>query len=151
MLLHKRLLEFRSHSVPEYGTPWALMWTRPFFNYPRQNLGTVSAPKHYVETLCAGALFCHFRGNPLFCIHITPCYAHISKWRLTGQNGANSVHWQMSLPRLPKVWRNSISCRKPGTKCEHSQTFLKGAVSRQSSAFCLILPITRPQLLWNLK
>ena len=28
---------------------------------------------------------------------------------------------------------------------------LKGAVSRQSSSFCLILPITRPQSLWNLK
>ena len=27
----------------------------------------------------------------------------------------------------------------------------KGAVSRQSSSFCLILPITRPQSLWNLK
>ena len=27
----------------------------------------------------------------------------------------------------------------------------KGAVSRQSSSFCLILPITRPQLLWNLQ
>ena len=28
---------------------------------------------------------------------------------------------------------------------------LKGALSRQSSSFCLILPITRPQSLWNLK
>ena len=28
---------------------------------------------------------------------------------------------------------------------------LKGAVSRQSSSFCLMLPITRPQSLWNLK
>ena len=28
---------------------------------------------------------------------------------------------------------------------------VKGAVSRQSSSFCLILPITRPQSLWNLK
>ena len=28
---------------------------------------------------------------------------------------------------------------------------LKGAVSRQSSSFCLILPITRPQSLWNIK
>ena len=27
----------------------------------------------------------------------------------------------------------------------------KGAVSRQSSSFCLILPITRPQSLWNIK
>ena len=27
----------------------------------------------------------------------------------------------------------------------------KGAVSRQSSSLCLILPITRPQSLWNLK
>ena len=30
-------------------------------------------------------------------------------------------------------------------------TGLKGAVSRQSSSFCLVLPITRPQSLWNLK
>ena len=28
---------------------------------------------------------------------------------------------------------------------------LKGAVSRQSSSFFIILPITRPQSLWNLK
>ena len=28
---------------------------------------------------------------------------------------------------------------------------VKGAVSRQYSSFCLILPITRPQSLWNLK
>ena len=28
---------------------------------------------------------------------------------------------------------------------------IKGAVSRQSSSFRLILPITRPQWLWNLK
>ena len=28
---------------------------------------------------------------------------------------------------------------------------LKGAVSLQSSSFCLILPITRPQSVWNLK
>ena len=28
---------------------------------------------------------------------------------------------------------------------------VKGAVSRQSSSFCLVLPITCPQLLWNLK
>ena len=27
----------------------------------------------------------------------------------------------------------------------------KGAVSRQSSSFCLILQVTRPQSLWNLK
>ena len=27
----------------------------------------------------------------------------------------------------------------------------KGALSRQSGSFCLILPINRPQLLWNLK
>ena len=29
--------------------------------------------------------------------------------------------------------------------------WLKGAVSWQSSSFCLILPIIRPQSLWNLK
>ena len=27
----------------------------------------------------------------------------------------------------------------------------KGAVSRQTGSLCLILPITRPQSLWNLK
>ena len=31
------------------------------------------------------------------------------------------------------------------------KTQFKGAVSRQSSSFCLILPITRPQSLWNIK
>ena len=28
---------------------------------------------------------------------------------------------------------------------------VKAAVSQQSSSFCFILPITRPQSLWNLK
>jgi len=32
-----------------------------------------------------------------------------------------------------------------------ADTSIKGAVSRQSGSFCLILPITRPQSLWNLK
>ena len=36
-------------------------------------------------------------------------------------------------------------------KYKNNQTGLKGAVSRQSSSFCLILPISRPQSLWNLK
>ena len=33
----------------------------------------------------------------------------------------------------------------------HENAKFKGAVSRQSSSFCFILPITRPQSLWNLK
>ena len=33
----------------------------------------------------------------------------------------------------------------------HDWACFKGAVSRQSSSFCLILRITRPQSLWNLK
>ena len=36
-------------------------------------------------------------------------------------------------------------------KFELRSTLFKGAVSRQSSSFCLILPISRPQSLWNLK
>ena len=36
-------------------------------------------------------------------------------------------------------------------KVQIGETNIKGAVSRQSSSFCLILPITRPQSLWNLK
>ena len=35
-------------------------------------------------------------------------------------------------------------------KFERRSTLFKRAVSRQSSSFCLILPITRPQSLWNL-
>ena len=36
--------------------------------------------------------------------------------------------------------------------CRHHQKEgPKGAVSRQSSSLCLILPITRPRSLWNLK
>ena len=35
--------------------------------------------------------------------------------------------------------------------CTEKQRKIKGAVSRQSSSFCLILPITCPQSLWNLK
>ena len=37
-------------------------------------------------------------------------------------------------------------CTRPGGILN----FVKGAVSRQSSSVCLILPITRPQSLWNL-
>ena len=39
------------------------------------------------------------------------------------------------------------------TTIVHSVNFddIKGTVSRQSSSFCLILPITRPQSVWNLK
>ena len=33
----------------------------------------------------------------------------------------------------------------------YTQSSLKGAVSRQSNSFCLILLITSPQSLWNLK
>ena len=36
-------------------------------------------------------------------------------------------------------------------KVELCSTLFKRAVSRQSSSFCLILPITSPQSLWNLK
>ena len=36
--------------------------------------------------------------------------------------------------------------RRPADK-----TNIKGAVTRQSSSCCLILPITPPQSLWNLK
>ena len=38
-----------------------------------------------------------------------------------------------------------------GSKRLISETCIKGAVSRQSSSFCLILPIIRPQSLWDLK
>ena len=33
----------------------------------------------------------------------------------------------------------------------YEHTALKVAVSQQSSSFCLVLPITHPQSLWNLK
>ena len=37
-------------------------------------------------------------------------------------------------------------------KCNLGEVkLIKGAVSRQPSSFCLILRITCPQLLWNLK
>ena len=48
-----------------------------------------------------------------------------------------------------------VSCIYPtlfsGTWPFASGWHMKGAVSRQSSSFCLILPITCPQSLWNLK
>ena len=34
---------------------------------------------------------------------------------------------------------------------QSSHRGLKGTVSGQSSSFCLVLPDTRPQSLWNLK
>ena len=34
--------------------------------------------------------------------------------------------------------------------CDNAHS-IRGPVSQQSSSFCLILPIIRPQLLWNLK
>ena len=40
---------------------------------------------------------------------------------------------------------------KKKTKLEALFNVIKGAVSRQSSSFCLILRIACPQSLWNLK
>ena len=37
------------------------------------------------------------------------------------------------------------------TRLTQKHGTIKRAVSRRSSSFCLILPITRPQSLWNLK
>ena len=74
--------------------------------------------------------------------------------------------WSVTLPKPPmkikaqKPFKNDI---KPGPVNEEMlltdlfaveakvEDLIKGAVSRQSSSFCLILPITRPQSLWNLK
>ena len=48
----------------------------------------------------------------------------------------------------PLVILNELSLRR---SIISTTINIKGAVSRQSSSFCLILPITRPQSLWNLK
>ena len=65
----------------------------------------------------------------------------------------------ISSPTLDVIPLNSVSylifrpsfqeCRWIFAYC--SLTKVKGAVSRQPSTFCLILPIARPQSLWNLK
>ena len=69
-------------------------------------------------------------------------------------------------PRMKRnVWRAIRTHTGPSLSRSHAFTLpcspahdpfasgwhMKGAVSRQSSSFCLILPITRPQSLWNLK
>ena len=69
---------------------------------------------------------------------------------------------EQSLPFLLRHFRMRARARGEGggakpreTRESHNLSGLfcifKGAVSRQSSSFCLILPITRPQSLWNLK
>ena len=69
-------------------------------------------------------------------------------------------------PRMKRnVWRAIRTHNAPSSSRSHVFTLpcsaahdplasgwhMKGAVSRQSSSFCLIMPITRPQSLWNLK
>ena len=54
--------------------------------------------------------------------------------------------------RVAKIMQSAYLCVIVDVK--HKNTIsrcFKGAVSRQSSSFCLILLITRPQSLWNLK
>ena len=49
----------------------------------------------------------------------------------------------------PNVWTNRLYSSQDTKKYKFGS--VKGAVSRQSSSFCLTLPITRRQSLWNLK
>ena len=58
----------------------------------------------------------------------------------------NILRWQVTIDfvLLTPDW-----LRKEHVLCQ--SITIKGAVSRQSSSFCLILPFTRPQSLWNLK
>ena len=57
--------------------------------------------------------------------------------------------WRTDVLRNRSIlWRKSRMVIKFGP---YVVLMIKGAVSRQSSSFCLILPITHPQSLWNLK
>ena len=64
-------------------------------------------------------------------------------------NGMNKIkaleQYQVSF--LNKIIQKEILPCKSTAK----EAWIKGAMSRQSSSFCLILPITHPQSLWNLK
>ena len=58
-----------------------------------------------------------------------------------------TLNWTVSAPALKPCIPDRTSVH---TRADKGWAF-KGTVSRQSSSFCLILPITRPQSLWNLK
>jgi len=66
----------------------------------------------------------------------------------------NSVQWITLLISLILIhW---IAIYRSDSASQHLNNWglynrVKGAVSWQYSSFCLILPITRPQSLWNLK
>ena len=109
------------HGAREFGTCWALMWTHPFFKYPRWNLGTVMVPEYKDETLCSGSKygtwslcahrFGYFWGIRLFCT------------RCSGRNGV-TVCTQLHIG-FSRCEHDTILCwfRTPGVdnplvKCE---------------------------------
>ena len=52
---------------------------------------------------------------------------------------------------VPSLLADIFFPNSPSSSYKREMVHLKGAVSRQPTSFCLILPITRPQSLWNLK
>ena len=67
---------------------------------------------------------------------------------------ANSVQ---IIPECSLLRKNCIARHEGRIKQRQNKlciilgSFIKGAMSRQTGSFCLILPITGPQSLWNLK
>ena len=65
-------------------------------------------------------------------------------------NGMNKIkaleQYQVSFFKKKTLQKEILPCKSTA-----KEVWIKGAVSRQSSSFCLILPITHPQSLWNLK
>ena len=62
----------------------------------------------------------------------------------------DSLSWDFLFKSL-ELFGFCVSFIFTGTQRWFPPKYIKGAVSRQSSSFCLIFPITRPQSLWNLK
>ena len=63
-------------------------------------------------------------------------------------------HQEKVVPCPTRLWDTSISENQKNVFSHSGMTTsknIKGAVSWQSSSICLILPITHPQSLWNLK
>ena len=56
------------------------------------------------------------------------------------------------LPKLPNMFHNKVYVKNQNILFwTYQEPYFKGAVLQHSSSFCLILSITRPQWLWNLK
>ena len=81
-------------------------------------------------------------GNLLkHCVYFEELF-QISNWANHFSEDKNIIVWGDQKDKGPRAEHQPL---------KYKVSFFKGAVSRQSSSYSLILPITRPQSVWNLK